>query len=401
MARLPLRYSIRNLLRRRVRTGLTIVGLALVVSAFVFILAFSTSLAATFRETGDPDNMIIISKKSQTFVLSSIADKDCDLIRNKLYDKAVTFDRKRKGAAPLTEPLISQDVYIGLNVKVKGATAFRTGRQRGIIHGIDPEISIKLNNHMRLVDGRLPRKGRRELIVGSTAATRIGVSGADLATGKELVFLNQTWKVVGRFEAPGTIMDCELITHVHDLRLYLKRQDFSFMKVKLKDPTRMAELCKQISTDEQFNVKAHSEQEYFADYAEGFDFFRTFAHALAIIIMVGGIVAGMNTMYTAVMGRVREIGTLQVIGFSKGSVLAGILTESIMIALTSGVMGCALGYLANGLPMKIPMAAFKVRVDWTVYLWALVAALLIGLIGAFIPAFRALRLRMVDAVRYQ
>lgn len=400
MARLPLRYSIRNLFRRRTRTLLTTVGLALVVSALVFVLAFSSSMAATFRETGDEDNMIIISKKAQTFVLSSISDQDCELIQNKLYDDAVAITTS--GTWGETEvPLISKEVYIGLNVEVKEAEKFRRGQQRGVIHGIDPAICLGLNSHVRIIDGRLPRKGMRELIVGKLAGTRIGVDQADISIGRELYFLNKSWTVVGTFEAAGTINESELWTHEQDLRLYLKRQDYSFMKIKLKDPSRMAELCDQLSTDEQFGVKAFPEQEYFADYAEGFDFFRQFAHALAMIIVVGGVVAGMNTMYTAVMGRVREIGTLQVIGFSKKAVLLGIMTESLLITVTAGILGCGLGFLANGLPIKIPMAAFRVQVETSVIIWALGAAVVIGLIGAFMPAFRALRLRMVDAVRYQ
>ena len=89
------------------------------------------------------------------------------------------------------------------------------------------------------------------------------------------------------------------------------------------------------------------------------------------------------------------------IGFSKRSVLVAILTESLLISMLGGVIGCVLGYLANGLPMKIPMAAFRVTVDWPVFGWAMLAALFIGLGGAYVPAYRALKLRMVDAVRYQ
>ncbi|MFH2000447.1 MAG: ABC transporter permease [Planctomycetota bacterium] len=402
MTQLPLRYTLRNILRRKTRTLLTVFGFALVIGAVVFMLAFSRSLASTFRQTGDADNMIIISKKAQNFVLSSISAQNADQLKHKLHDSAKTFtpDPGDSGAEA-EQALISPEVYIGLNVDVEGAERFRKGHQRALLHGVLPEMAFRINSTMRLVDGRLPRPGMRELIVGSTASTRIGVSDESLGTGSQIWMLNKKWKVVGKFEAPGTMMDCEIWAHVNDLQVYLRRQDYSFIRVKLDNPADMPALCNRLSTDEQFEVKAFPEQTYFAAYAEGFDYFRRFAQVMAIIIIGGGLVAGMNTMYTSVLGRIREIGTLQVIGFSKKSVLLAILTESLLIALVGGGIGCFLGYLANGQPMKIPMAAFRVNVDLTVYLWAMIAAILIGLGGAYVPARRALKLRMVDAVRYQ
>ena len=200
-------------------------------------------------------------------------------------------------------------------------------------------------------------------MVGSMAATRLGVADEALAVGKKLELLSRIWTIVGRFEAPGTIMESEIWAHTEDLKVCLRRRDYSFIRAKIEDPSTIQSICDRISTDEQFEVKAFPEQTYFADYARGFDYFRKFAQVMALVIIAGGVIAGLNTMYTSVMGRVREIGTLQVIGFSKKSVLLSILVESILISLIAGVIGCALGYLANGLPMKIPMAAFRVEVS--------------------------------------
>lgn len=399
MARLPLRYTIRNLFRRRTRTLLTLVGLALVVGAVVFMLAFSRSMANTFRHTGDPDNLIIISKKARTFVLSSISEQNTDLLQLELWDEAKTYEPEEG----LEEPLISPEVYIGLDVEVQGAETFREGRQRGLIHGIMPEIAPHVNSTVKLVEGRWPNPERMEIAVGSTAYARIGVHEKDLKIGAKIKMLSKgyRWKVVGRFEAPGTIMDCELWVPRDVLKVYLKRTDTSFIRAKISDPGLIPEICKRLSTDEQYEVKAFAEQAFFAEYAEGFDYFQRFAEVMAFIIIAGGMVAGMNTMYTAVMGRIREIGTLQVIGFSKRSVLGAILTESLIIAIVGGVLGCLIGYLANGVPMKIPMTAFRVIVDFPVFCWAMAASLMIGLGGAYLPAYRALKLRMVDAVRFQ
>lgn len=401
MAQLPFRYTARNLFRRKTRTTLTIIGIASVVGAVVFMVAFSRSLSMSFRQTGDPDNIVIISKRAQTFVLSSITQNNATMIRNKFHDAAKPFLAAKGENKP---PLISPEVYLGLNVDVAHAANVRDKEsQRALIHGLDPKMAMAINSSVKLVEGRLPGKTYREIIVGGTAHTRIGVAKEDLAIGKYVIISGKKWRIVGRFEAPGTIMDCEIWAHVYTMQTQLKRQDtsYSFIKIKLKDSVDMAALCKQISTDEQFEVKAFPEQEYFADYAEGFDFFRAFAELLALIIIVGGLIAGMNTMYTSVLGRVREIGTLQVIGFSKRSVLIAIMTESLLLALISGAIGCCLGYFANGIPINIPMASFRVVVDFQVFAWAMGAAMFIGLGGAYVPAHRALKMRMVEAVRAQ
>ena len=122
---------------------------------------------------------------------------------------------------------------------------------------------------------------------------------------------------------------------------------------------------------------------------------------MALVITLGGIMVGMNTMYTAITGRIREIGMLQVQGFSKRSILGSFLLESLLIALVGGALGCALGSLVNGMPMQVTMGVFVFRVDRLVIGLGMGLAVVIGVVGAFIPAVRAVRIRMVEAMRYQ
>ena len=121
---------------------------------------------------------------------------------------------------------------------------------------------------------------------------------------------------------------------------------------------------------------------------------------LASILSLGGLTVGMNTMFTAVSGRVREIGMLQVIGFSKSAILTSFLLESLLIAVLGGALGCALGSLVNGIPMKITMGVFLLRVDLLVLCVAMGLAVVIGVFGAWIPARGALKLSKVEAMRY-
>jgi len=147
-------------------------------------------------------------------------------------------------------------------------------------------------------------------------------------------------------------------------------------------------------------LKATTEMDFFKEINSTFRTFALIGMIMAGVITVGGIMAGMNTMYTAVSGRIREIGMLQVIGFSKRSIVGSFLAESVLIALAGGAIGCLLGSLVNDIPMQITMTAFKFRVDEFVVAGGLALALLIGFIGALLPAMRAVRLRMVDAMRY-
>jgi putative ABC transport system permease protein len=206
------------------------------------MLAFSRSFAAAVRQTGDADNLILVSKKAQSHVLSSIPKRECDLILNNYRDVAVA---------------ISREVYVGLNVEMPGVAALREGLKRAVLHGVDPPVGLAVNRLVRLKEGgRLPAAGKRELLCGETAAVRIGVPPEALRVGATLRFLDAEWTVVGHFAAPGTLMESELWAHVEDLRLHLKRRDYSFVRMKLKDPKKMPALADTITLDERFSVKA-------------------------------------------------------------------------------------------------------------------------------------------------
>ena len=399
MANLPLRYTYRNVIRRKTRALLTLFGLGLAVGAVVLMLAFAQSIGATFRSTGDEDNIIVISKKAENIFVSSIDGQNSDLIKNKFYDRAKGLQLDEEGFSVL--PMISPEVQIGLSVAMEGEEAYQAGLHRAVVHGLDAQLGLAMNSAVELVEGRIPEANEHELLVGRMTATRLDVAEETVAIGRKIYMLDQEWTIVGRFSAPGSMMDCEIWAPYFPLQTYLNRYSFSYIRIKVADLSQMKAICDELTLDQQYEVEGILEQDYFADYAAGFDYFQRFAQIVAAIIICGGLIAGMNTMYTAVLGRIREIGVLQVIGFSKRSVMIAILTESMIISLAGGVLGCALGYLANGLPMKMPMMAFRITVGFDTFVWAMLAAVLIGIVGAFAPARQALKLRMVDAVRYQ
>ena len=198
----------------------------------------------------------------------------------------------------------------------------------------------------------------------------------------------------------GSDADGEIWVPVDALLTVLNRDVYSHIIAKGSDAAVAAKIVDEVNRSDQTELRAMSEPDYYRGYSETFETFALIGLAMALIISLGGLTVGMNTMYTAVTGRVREIGMLQVIGFSKASILASFLLESMLIALLGGVLGCALGSLINGMPMKITMGVFLLRVDMVVIGLGMGLAVLIGFFGALIPARRALKLGKVEAMRY-
>jgi len=206
--------------------------------------------------------------------------------------------------------------------------------------------------------------------------------------------------VSGIFEARGTIAENWILLPHDDLRNTLGRRDYSFARMRLKDGTDLEALASRLSLDERYSIRVFPEATYFADFTSGFDHFQRFALLVALVLCIGGILTGMNTMHNAIAGRIREIGTLRVLGFSKVRIFLAFLMESLLLCGLAGIGGAALGLLTNGLPVRVPVAAtFPVSVDGVALGIGIASAILMGLLGIFFPMLRALRMPPVEAVR--
>jgi len=397
---IPLRYNVRNLLRRKLRTGLTVLGIAMVIAAAVIMLASSQGLLHSLRSSGDPENELIISRKAMDREFSSMKRAEVHVLETLLSDYSARWQPPGEDTAAMA--LVSASIHHTALVQIEGSSEDRYGeRKLGVIQGVDPEIAPRMINAFRLVRGRemRPDEGRVAL-VGALAYARLGVAPEQLVEGCTLSFNGAQWTIVGVFAAPGTTAESEIWVPRDELAALLSRTDYSFVVVKLEDPRRTQEVVRLLNESERMEFKANTEAEFFKGAAETFNAFALVGMIMAAVITLGGLMAGMNTMFTAVHGRIREIGTLQVLGFSKRAILASILAESLAMALAGGLIGCALGFLVNGMPMRVVMGVFLFRVDAQVMLAALGLSLAIGLLGALVPAWRALKLPMVEAVRF-
>ena len=388
MRGVPIRYSIRNLFRRPGRTTLTVAGLSLVVALVVFLAAFGRSIAAAVRITGDPENLVVVSKKAQTMELSSIKPTELDQMKNALVD--------RLQADADGEPLYSKEVFRFEQIVLGDDEQ----KRRAKLHGISPALAPTMLAGFRLLEGALPEPGSSEIMIGRRAAEDMGVSADLLEVDDSVTIGDELFTIVGLFEAHGSLVEHWIVTDVEDLKRAIMRSDYSFARMKVKAGVDIEALANEITLDERYSVRVLPETEYFADFAEGFSHLQQFAVLLAIVLGVGGVLTGMNTMHNAVSGRIREIGVLRVLGFSKGQVGVTFLIEVLLLCSLAGVIGCAIGWFADGLPMRLPFAAaFPVAVDGISLAIGFATALLMGLLGLAFPMSRALRASAVDAVR--
>lgn len=381
---LPFSYNWRNLWRRKTRTLLTVAGIALVVFVSLMMLALSNGVTASIRDTAQPDNVLVLSKGAETIEFSAIDPKVLEVVR---FSSLVA---ERDG-----ERLASPELYFTSAVEVPGANG---PSAQGLIRGVRP-IALRVHRQARVTSGRFPT-APGEIMVGPLAATKMALPESALEIGEEIHFEGHPWRIVGRFAAPGTALESEIWGPLDDLMVSSRRDEYSLITVTATSSADVPDMVFDFATRRDVLVDARSESDYYRAYAESFRPVQTMTVAMAAMMIVGGVFTGMNTLLAAIMGRVREIGMLRTLGFSKSSVAISFLVEALQICLAGGVVGSALALLLNGLPMRIPMGAFRFQVDLTLVAVGLGLACLIGLLGVAFPLRRATRIKIVDAIRH-
>ncbi|MHC4841357.1 MAG: ABC transporter permease [Planctomycetota bacterium] len=379
--RLPLRYSIRNLTRRKVRTFLTMLSMALVVSVSVVMFAFAMGMLHSVKSSGEADNLIIMDRKAASQAFSKVTTQDLNLLKG--------LPQIKKNAAG--EPLLSPE-YIQQSRVTTENFENRPGTMRGIGSNF-----FEVNKMVKIIDGEGPTSGNN-VAVGALTHTSIGVPREDLAIGKELTLKGEKWTVVGHFEANGSAIDSEFLADLKDIERVYKRSSFSAVTLKIDKAGDVPLLTQSLNSRMDIQVKAVPEQEYYRGLSEGFERVIFLAVLLAVIAMTGGLVSGMNTMYASVLGRVREIGTLKTLGFSPGSIIKSFLVESVLIAVLGGVIGCAVAWQINGLQAKVAQGAMQLHINNQALIVGMSVAVLIGIMGALIPARKGANMKIPDAL---
>jgi len=383
----PLSYSFRNLWTRRLTTVLTVLGMALVVFVFSAMLMLAEGLRKTLVETGSSDNVIIIRKSSATEVQSGV-DRDQASIVETQPEIAIG----QEGELLLAKEMV---VIISLPKRETGGEAYITTRGIG-------KSSISLRPQVRLVEGRLPRSGSHEIIVGKSVAERF--RGAGL--GETLYFGMREWKVVGIFDAGNTSFNSEIWGDSDQLMQTFRRISYSSVLFKLRDPTRFEEIKKRIEGDPRLTLEAKRENQYYAEQSKMMaTFLRILGTSLTIIFSLGAIIGAMITMYAAVSTRTAEIGTLRALGFRRLNILTAFLFEALLLGLIGGCVGLFFASFLRFLTVStmnfqtFSELVFDFTLTFDIAWKALAFSLIMGFVGGVLPALRAARMNIIESLR--
>lgn len=385
MRLLPFDYATRNLARSWPKTVLGASGSLLVVMLIIAAAAFIRGMSEGLSLAADERNVIILGIGSEESVeRSEVSGSVAGLIEASVSGLA-------ESAGVLH---VSPEVHVGLPLQVHEVESLST---LVLVRGITPRAFMV--HDVQLIEGRLPVAGRQEVVVGGLASARMGLAADDLAIGKTVRLDGEPWSIVGRFTAPGSVIESEIWTSLSDLKVATRRDTDSCVVVTLGDAEfeDIDIFCRQRLDLE---LTAIPETEYYARLVEFFEPVQVLTWITAILISLGGFFGGLNTLYAAFAARIREFGMLQCLGYRRIAVIATLVQESLLVACAGGLAAAVLSLLVlDGLNVRFSMGVFRLSVDATVIAAGLCAGLSMGIIGALPPAWRCLRLPLAESLK--
>jgi ABC-type antimicrobial peptide transport system permease subunit len=384
---IPLRYTIRNLWTRKLTTLLTAGGMALVVFVFAAVQMLDAGLQATLVSTGQDDNIVVTRRSAGTEVQSSVDRMQAAIIESQ--PEIATGGEAQRMVSKETVVLITlpkRESGVATNIMTRG---------------ISP-AGLALRPQVRIVEGRMFKPGSAEIVVGRSVAERF--DGA--AIGDTMRFGGRDWRVVGVFDADGSGFDSELWGDAEQLLQAFRRTNWSAVIARLTDAGQFDAIKARLESDPRLTLDVKREQRFYAEQSEQLSNFITILGlTLSVIFSIGATIGAMITMYAAVANRTGEIGTLRALGFRRSNVLLAFLFEASLLGIVGGVVGLALAALMQFVEIStlnwqsFSELAFRFTLTPVIAAKTIVFALFMGFAGGFLPALRAARLKIVDALR--
>jgi len=384
---LPLTYVVRNLYARKLTTVLTAGGMALVVYVFATVLMLAAGLRETLVATGQDDNVVVIRRGAQTEVQSGIDRRQARIVES-LPDIAVGRDGRT---------LMSTEPVVLINLPKRN-----TGKPSNVVIRGVTAAGLALRPQVRIVEGRMFRPGTAEIVVGRAVAHGFRGTGV----GETLRFASRDWTVVGVFDAGRTAFDSEIWGDAEQMLQAFRRLGFSSLIFRLTDRNRFDAVKAEIEADPRLTLEAKRETRFYADQSEQLSRFISYlGTTISIIFSIGAIIGAMITMYASVASRTAEIGTLRALGFSRAAILAAFLAEALLLGLAGGALGLVAAAFMQALSISttnfqtFAELAFSFTLTPSIVASSLAFALAMGFVGGFLPAARAARMKIVDALR--
>jgi putative ABC transport system permease protein len=383
---LPLSYNLKSLVIRWKSAVLAIFGVGLVVAVLVGLLAMASGFRLVLSETGSSQNAIVLQQGSQSELSSSIPKGAGDRVA----------DDPRIAHGADGQPLVSPELVtiVALPRRSDGELSNIT------VRGVTPAV-FNVRSGIRIIAGRNVKPGLFEVIVGKSVRARI--RGLDV--GRHVRLMKGEFEVVGVMDAGGSAFESEIWGDFDAMASAFNRAGSqNSLTVRLADPNAASAFDRDLEADPLFHLQAKSEQQYYEDEAGPLSkFLRGLAMFVSVVMGAGAVFGAMNTMNAVVAARSREVGTLRALGFSRTIILVGFVFEGAMLALAGGVLGCMVSLLINGLQATTTEnrgeIAFAFHVTAVDLGHGLLFAVIMGIVGSLLPAFRAARLPIVAALR--
>jgi putative ABC transport system permease protein len=384
---LPLDYALRNLARSRTRLAATLLGAALVVLLVLAASGFVRGMQLTLSNHESlHDNIIILGTGSE------------EAIERSQIDAGVAGQAAASIPGLRTEHGVifaSPEIHAALPIRAEEGAEER----QAVMRGVRP-VALLVHPEIEITHGRPPRAGEDEIMLGALAGARLGLPAERLAVGQTLWFDNRVWTISGRFTAPNTVMDAEVWIPLTDLQIATKRENSLSCVVLTPDTATFADADLFAKSRLDLEIAAIPEAAYYASIGAFFRPIRIMILVTAGLVATGGVLGGLNTMYASFASRVREVGMLQSLGYTRRAVVASLTEESIFVAACGALIACVVALLVlDGLAVRFSMGAFALTIDPPVLLVGLAAGLAVGVVGAIPPAVRCLRLPIAAALR--
>jgi ABC-type lipoprotein release transport system permease subunit len=380
---LPFTYAVRNLFRSKTRLLQTVGGSAVVVLLVMSSVSINHGMKRVLSASGSERNIILIGAGSEESIQrSEVAERTAGIAETGIAGIAETLGVRA----------VSSEIHYMNFLNLPDGR-----RSQAMLRGVTQQ-ALRAHPEVRLLEGTFPDAGH--VMVGRLAWRKLGFSEHDLRVGGVIVSDGQELKISGIFAAPGTVLESEIWASLSDLRVLAKRDSLSCVVIRLDDPADYSEADLFAKQRLDLELSALRESDYYARLSSFFKPLRAMTWITAGLIAAGAIFGGINTLYAAFASRVREMATLQAIGFGRGPLLLSLIQESTLACLTGALLASVVAVaLLDGMTVPFSIGAFTMEIGPDVAIAGIITGILLGLLGALPPAIRCLKPALPTALR--